>query len=378
MRALYEKTSYEDRILLPDRVLVMAQDLFKYLVETGGPEQKTIIFCVRDRHADDVAGALNNLYAKWCAENGKPRLEPYAFKCTASVGGSDYLADLRGASRSHFIATTVDLLTTGVDVPCVCNIVFFKYVRSPIAFYQMIGRGTRIDLPSNKLMFRVYDYTNATRLFGEEFRTKATVKTKPTIGGLPPEPPEKTILVEGFDVKITDAGRYIVTQVDGRAMPVTVEEYKERLAAKLVGEAGTLEQFRASWVHPAMRRQMLGRLPDAGRSAELVRELEDMTDYDLYDVLAELGYGAVPRTRVERADAFTYKNEGWLEHMPLSTSTTIKAMAAQFKRGGTEELENPRIFETPEVERAGGLGGLRQYGTPSEVLFETKERMFSA
>jgi type I restriction enzyme R subunit len=378
LRALYERTSYEDRLLLPDRVVAMTQDLFKYLVETGGPEQKTIIFCVRDRHADDVAVALNNLYAKWCAENARPRLDPFAFKCTASVSGGDYLADLRGASRSYFIATTVDLLTTGVDVPCVRNIVFFKYVRSPISFYQMIGRGTRIDLPSGKLMFRVYDYTNATRLFGEEFRTKVTVKTKPPVEGLPPEPPERTILVEGFDVKITDAGRYIVTQVNGRAMPVTVEEYKERLTEKLVAEAETLEKFRANWIHPALRQQMLGRLPEAGRSAELVRELEDMADYDLYDVLAELGYGAAPRTRVERADAFTYKNEIWLGKMPLSTSATVRAVASQFKRGGTEELENPRIFETPEVERAGGLDGLRQYGTPSEVLFETKERMFSA
>jgi type I restriction enzyme R subunit len=57
----------------------------------------------------------------------------------------------------------VDLLTTGVDVPVVQNIVFMKYVRSPIAFYQMIGRGTRINAPTNKLMFRVYDYTDANR-----------------------------------------------------------------------------------------------------------------------------------------------------------------------------------------------------------------------
>src|SRR4051794_39639555 len=115
---------------------------------------------------------MNNLYAQWCTANNCKRLDSYAFKCTAQSGGGQYLADLRGASRSHFIATTVDLLTTGVDVPVVRNIVFFKYVRSPIAFYQMIGRGTRIDEPTNKLMFRVYDYTDATRLFGEDFFTK--------------------------------------------------------------------------------------------------------------------------------------------------------------------------------------------------------------
>ena len=54
---------------------------------------------------------------------------------------------------SHFIATTVDLLSTGVDIPCIQNIVFFVYVASPISFYQMIGRGTRIDESFDKFMF---------------------------------------------------------------------------------------------------------------------------------------------------------------------------------------------------------------------------------
>jgi len=51
-------------------------------------------------------------------------------------------------------------------------------------------------------------------------------------------------------VHIGDAGRWIVTMVDGRAMPVTVEEYKERLAAKLVEEAPSLDAFRARWIVP--------------------------------------------------------------------------------------------------------------------------------
>jgi type I restriction enzyme R subunit len=355
--------------------MAMCQDLFKYFLETGGPEQKTIIFCVRDRHADDVATTLNNLYAQWCLTQGKPRLEHYAFKCTAASGGSDFLADLRGASRSYFIATTVELLTTGVDVPSVRNIVFFKYVRSPIAFYQMVGRGTRIDAPTNKLMFRIYDYTNATRLFGEDFISKPS---KPREGPIPPPPESQSIIVEGFDVHVTEAGRYILTTVDGQAMPVTVEEYKERLAARLVEEAPTLDEFRSHWIIPPERQELLARLPDGGRSAILVQKLEDMGDFDLYDVLAELGYGLAPRTRMERAAAFTYKHANWLAGLPPATTATLKALAGQFAQTGTDSLENLYVFQTPEVVRAGGLAALRALGQPAEVLRQTKERIFAA
>jgi len=378
LQELYDKTEFEDAILLPDRVLAMTQDLFKYLLETGGPEQKTIIFCVRDRHADDVAIAMNNLYAAWCKENGRAPVRNYAFKCTASVGGASYIADLRGGSRHHFIATTVELLTTGVDVPVVRNIVFFKYVRSPIAFYQMVGRGNRLDVATNKLMFRVYDYTDATRLFGQAFVSKIVTPRKPREGPEPPPPPEPQVLVEGFEVHVTDAGRYIVTNVDGRAMPVTVEEYKQRLAAKLVEEAPTLEQFRARWITPQDRREMLGQLPDSGRSAFLVRALEDMTDYDLYDVLGELAYGLNPRTSAERADAFGYKHADWLKSLPPAASKTLRTLAAQFAHGGTDALENPHVFEMSDVIKAGGLPALRVIGNPADVLRETKERIFAA
>lgn len=376
LRNIYEKRQYEDKILLPDRVLAMCQDFFDYLLKTGGPEQKTIIFCVRDRHADEVAIALNNLYAKWCADNEKDRRKSYAFKCTASVGGASYVADLKGASRSHFIAATVELLSTGVDVPAVRNIVFFKYVRSPISFYQMVGRGTRLDPPTGKLMFRVYDYTNATRLFGEEFRTRVAGPVEKREPG-EEEEPEPTVVIEGLEVHVNEAGRYIVTQVDGKAMPVTVEEYKARLAERLVDEAPTLDAFRRLWVVPTERSQLLGNLPDGGRSAIVVQQVEEMGDYDLYDVLADLGYGLCPKTREERAGAFSLKHHEWLERMPAKTRATVEAMAAQFANSGTEGLESPEIFAIPEVARAGGLKALKELGKPFDVLRETKERMFA-
>jgi len=372
---LYEKNQFENRILLPDRVLVMCQDLFNYFLDTGGPEQKTIIFCARDRHADEVAVCLNNLYAKWCANNGKQRLDYYAFKCTAASSGNDQLPDLRASSRSHFIATTVDLLTTGVDVPCIRNIAFFKYLKSPISFYQMVGRGTRIDAPTGKLMFRVYDYTNATSLFGEDFIVEPPHSGG---GGHEPPPPPPAISVEGFEVHITDAGQFIVADVDGKAMPVPIEQYKALLASRLVQEVHTLDDFRMRWIDPPKRQELIDALVAGGYSPNVVRMVDGKGEYDLYDVLAELGWGMNPRTRHDRTMAFTYKHEDWINALPGKAAATIRAITRQFERGGTEGLENPQIFETPEVKSAGGLAALQKAGKPREILIETKMRMFAA
>lgn len=375
-RERYDAPSFEDNIQLPDRVSATCADLFQHLLATGGPEQKTIVFCARDTHADAVAAELNNLYADWCRHNGRQRRDPYAFKCTAAVGGSQHIADLKGLQRSHFIATTVELLTTGVDVPPVRNIVFLKYVRSPIAFYQMVGRGTRIDIPSNKLMFRVYDYTNATRLFGEEFMNRPT-PSREDEGGEGREP-ERTIRVEGFDVRIGDAGTYVVMNVDGKAMPVTVEEYRERLAERLVEQAPSLDDFRRRWVVPLERRTLIDGLPNDGNGARLLRDLSGLQDCDLYDVLAEIAYGLAPKTRDERAEAFAYKHKPWLRRLPESAAATLGTLATQFAQGGIEALENPHVFQAPDVAQAGGLAALSKLGQPADILRQIKERLLAA
>ena len=60
----------------------------------------------------------------------------------ASNDGQSLIADFRDRQRAGFIATMMDWLTTGVNIPCARNIVFFRYLRSPILFRQIVGRGT--------------------------------------------------------------------------------------------------------------------------------------------------------------------------------------------------------------------------------------------
>jgi type I restriction enzyme R subunit len=161
-------------------------------------------------------------------------------------------------------------------------------------------------------------------------------------------------------------------------MPVPLEEYKASLAARLVQEVHTLEDFRSRWIEPPSRQELIDALVTSGYSPTVVRTVDGKAEYDLYDVLAELGWGMNPRTRHDRAMAFTYKHEDWINALPGQAAATIRAIASQFERGGTDGLENPLIFQTAEVKAAGGLAALRMAGNPRDLLTETKTRMFAA
>jgi len=298
----------------------------------------------------------------------------YAFKCTAESGGSNYIADMKGSNVDYFVATTVDLLSTGVNIPAVRNIVFFRYVKSPISFHQMVGRGTR--LADNKLMFTIYDYTDATRLFGEDFKSKLR-KPGGASGGPPPEPPV-IVTADGFDAEVTDIGRFVVTEVEGQIRRITIEEYKAGIAKRLVENARTLEAFRAMWIDPQHRRTLINDMIYNGYSPEIVRQVESMTAFDLYDVLADIAYGVEPKTREQRVYSFAYKQKGWLSTLPRETQAVILALANQFTKEGTEALESGYLFNAQEVKLAGGIKALKMGGDAAELMRQTKERMFAA
>ncbi|MCK4499592.1 DEAD/DEAH box helicase family protein, partial [Candidatus Babeliales bacterium] len=260
----YGKRDFEKELILPDRINAMCKDILDLFEATGSVMQKTIIFCVNDKHAEDVTNTINNLYV----DKGLPACEKFAFKCTqkgissGTLGENQetLLSNMRGNKNSHFIATTVDLLTTGVDIPCVENIVFFTYVKSPIQFYQMVGRGTRIDDAFNKYMFRVYDYTNASRLFGKDFISKPRVEPSRPNGT--DKPKRKIIKVKGFDVEVRDEGTFILMrdEATGKEKPYTIEEYRGQLAASLIENAKDIDLLREMWINREERRHLISAL----------------------------------------------------------------------------------------------------------------------
>lgn len=124
-------------------------------VEQGQVIGKTIIFAVNHFHAKMVVDTFNEMY---------PMYPEYCKLIDNQVKNSDDLIEEFKTDPSFRIAVSVDMLDTGIDVPEVLNLVFFKKVNSEIKLVQMIGRGTRlcdklID-GQDKEHFYIFDYFN--------------------------------------------------------------------------------------------------------------------------------------------------------------------------------------------------------------------------
>ena len=115
--------------------------------------QKTLIFCATDAHADLVVKLLKDAFKK---QYGSVE-DDAVIKITGTADKPLKLIRRYKNERNPNVAVTVDLLTTGVDVPPICNIVFLRRVNSRILFDQMMGRATRRCDDIGKEIFRVFD-----------------------------------------------------------------------------------------------------------------------------------------------------------------------------------------------------------------------------
>ncbi len=198
LRDEYTTPQFEREVRLPDRTQTLVNHLAG-LLRQFGPMHKTMVFCVDIEHAREVARLLNNEFADlgWG--------EDYAVPIVSEEGeqGRRWLQQFQDSDRkTPVVATTADLLSTGVDVPSCRNIVFMKTLSSPILFKQIIGRGSRIDPATKKLWFRIIDYTDATRLLDPRWDCPPSPPAKT------PPPEAQTAILEGM-VRLEETGDVI-------------------------------------------------------------------------------------------------------------------------------------------------------------------------
>ena len=179
--------------------------------------QKTLVFCVNNTHADAVVEELRTAFkAKY------PQLEHDAI--IKITGDSDKDSNKVQSMITRFnkerlpnIVVTVDLLTTGIDIPSICNIVFMRKVRSRILYEQMKGRATRLCPKVGKTSFKIFDAVDLYSTL-QSVDTMRPVVVRPTV--------ELQTLVN----EITDSETYKTIEADGRSF---AEHSHEQLIAKL-------------------------------------------------------------------------------------------------------------------------------------------------
>lgn len=130
-------------------------------VDSGQFIGKTIIFAYNHKHAKMIVDTFKENYPKYG--------DDYCQLIDNTVKGADDLIKKFGENKDFRIAVSVDMMDTGIDVPSVLNLVFFKPVKSKIKFIQMIGRGTRpcpglID-GMDKKYFIIFDFCDNFQFF---------------------------------------------------------------------------------------------------------------------------------------------------------------------------------------------------------------------
>ncbi|MBS1515328.1 MAG: DEAD/DEAH box helicase family protein [Bacteroidetes bacterium] len=145
-------------------------------VEGGDKLAKTIIFARSHNHALFIEERFNKMFPEHRGNFLKviDYREEYKY---------DLLNKFKEKSKMPQIAVSVDMLDTGIDVPEVCNLVFFKPVRSSVKFWQMIGRGTRLckelfGPADDKKEFMIFDFCENFEFFNENPKGVAGTSSK--------------------------------------------------------------------------------------------------------------------------------------------------------------------------------------------------------
>lgn len=168
------------------------QDLMERGIKVAGGDRlgKTIIFAQNKRHAEFILERFNKLYPKYKGTFAQRVICDDTYAQTI-------IDDFKIADKPPFIAVSVDMMDTGIDVPQCVNLVFFKKVRSKAKFWQMVGRGTRLCKGltcmdqlegeyTDKKRFLIFDYCRNFEYFREHkegFESKETKSLSENIFG---------------------------------------------------------------------------------------------------------------------------------------------------------------------------------------------------
>lgn len=413
---IYNQKDFDRTMVIDERTELVAQTITNYLKRTD-PMAKTIVFCNDIDHAERMRRALVNLNPEQVKKNDK-----YVMKITGDdeIGKAQLDNFINPKKKYPVIATTSELMSTGVDAKTCKLVVLDQGIQSMTKFKQIIGRGTRIDDRYGKLWFTILDFKKATELFADERFDGTPERVKVTtpdqfededglddiIDGMDdidadnpfgdedidpdsiqePEAPYGSTETTG-DGSGSDNGddwqdenkvrKFHVNGVAVKALAERVqyydsdgklvtESFKDYTRKTMVKQFASLNDFTKRWNESERKQAIIDELAEAGILWEALED-EVGKDMDPFDMICHVVYDQPALTRKERAD--NVKKRNYFTKYGDTAQQVLNNLLDKYADGGVAEVENITVLKVAPFNEIGsmaeiikkGFGGKPQY-----------------
>lgn len=388
---VYNRRDFEKNIVIDERTDTIAKKISEFL-KGFDRYAKTIVFCADIDHAERMRSALQRHNADIAATNHK-----YVMQITGDNDEGKRELDnfINPEEKFPVIATTSELMTTGVDAQTCKVIVLDSNINSMTKFKQIIGRGTRINEEYNKLYFTILDFRNATDLFadrdfdGDPIRIKPVTEetdlgdiideeendTTPVIDeetgeailtGIPfirtPEEtfepnisePRQKIYVNGVDVSVL-ISRELYFDQSGRPITTSLKDHTKEI---IKGQYKSLDDFLNRWNSTDRKEAIIQELQQHGVLVEALLEAVEQ-QVDLFDLICHVAYDQPPLTRKERAN--NVKKRNYFTRYSEQSRKVLEALLDKYADEGIENMESMEVLKVKP---------LTEFGSPTEIIKE--------
>jgi type I restriction enzyme R subunit len=385
---IYNRKDFDRKLVIDERTDIIAQKVTEYL-KGFNRFAKTIIFCVDIDHAERMRNAISRHNADLVAENYK-----YVMQITGDNDEGKRELDnfINPEEKYPVIATTSELMTTGVDAQTCKVIVLDANINSMTKFKQIVGRGTRINEEFDKLYFTILDFRNATDNFadpafdGDPLRVKPITEDinltdieddeeqdetpiidevtgteitidKPVIRN-PLEKPQTEYVnrpkqyINGVNVSVL-VSRELYFDSNGKPITISLKDHTKEI---IKGKYTSLEDFLLSWNHADKKEAIIKELQEQGVMVEALYEAVDK-QVDLFDLICHVAYDQPPLTRKERAN--NVKKRNYFTKYGDQARKVLETLLDKYADEGVENIESIEVLRVKPFD---------DYGSPLEII----------
>ena len=357
---IYNNTDYDYHIIVEDRVREVAERITEYL-KSFDRYAKTIVFCATEDAAERMRVALTNCNADMMRENSD-----YVVRITGSDDYGKSKLDYFNSVSAKFpvIATTSDLMTTGVDCKMVKVLALDRNIGSMTMFKQIVGRGTRLRYEDGKTSFTIIDFRDVTRLFADP-EWDGPIESDPGFtggGGGTPQPkptlpgePRSIPVVTPDGCKVFTTNKLVqIYDVSGKLLrQESIVDYTKR---NVNDEYGSLDNFIRKWSATEKKQIIADELAKKGIDLDKAKQDMNLSEVDDYDFICHVAYGQKPLTRRERAN--NVKKRDFLHRFSDKAREVLDILLEKYMNFGIRAIEKNEILKMDEF---------RGYGKPNKI-----------